>query len=137
LDDHSDLDPGSGTGPFPISDLSGEHPDAPGPAGGRGSADAPAAGEVAVPVWALPPAERAALLRIVRAGGKAQHAGPARDQITELLRTGYLAPYDEGAVILTPAALRAIAAEVDRRASAAEQRPAQAAGDDRAEGPRS
>lgn len=77
--------------------------------------------EVTVPVWRLPPAERATLLRIVQAGGKVQCRGPARDQVTVLLEAGYLAPYGEGRLILTPAALRAIAAEIDRRATAGDQ----------------
>jgi hypothetical protein len=88
------------------------------PAAERSRAMARAAGEVTVPVWALPPEERAALLRIVQAGGRAQCRGPAREQMMALLEAGYLAPYGEGAVILTPAALQAIASEVDRRASA-------------------
>ena len=88
------------------------------PTAGRPPGMTRAAGEVTVPVWGLPPAERAALLRIVQAGGRAQCRGPAREQIIALLEAGYLAPYGEGAVILTPAALQAIASEVDRRATA-------------------
>jgi hypothetical protein len=91
------------------------------PPGARSPATSRAAAKVTVPVWRLPPAERAELLRIVRAGGRAQCRGPARDQIIALLQSGYLAPYDEGTVILTPGALRAIAAEADRRASARPQ----------------
>jgi hypothetical protein len=76
-----------------------------------------AAGEVDVPIWALPAEVRATLLRIVRAGGLVPRSGPASDHVAALLRDGYLAPYDEGTAIVTPAALRAITAEADRRAA--------------------
>lgn len=98
MDHESDPDPGSRGGRWPLDE-----------------------GAVTVPVWRLRPPERAALLQIVRAGGRALCQGPARDQIIALLQTGYLARYDEGSVILTPAALRAIAAEVDRRATAGDR----------------
>jgi hypothetical protein len=76
-----------------------------------------AAGEVDVPMWALPAEVRATLLRIVRDGGRVPRSGPARDHVAALLRDGYLAPYDEDTAIVTPAALRAITAEADRRAA--------------------
>jgi hypothetical protein len=101
-----------------------------------------AAGEVDVPIWALHAEVRATLLRIVRAGGRVPRSGPARDHVAALLRDGYLAPYDEGTVIVTPAALRAITAEAERRAASQaetdedEGRGADASGGDAAEAPR-
>ena len=76
-----------------------------------------AAGEVDVPIWALHAEVRATLLRIVQAGGRVPYSGSAGDHVAELLRNGYLAPYDEDSVIVTPAALRAITAEAERRAA--------------------
>jgi hypothetical protein len=76
-----------------------------------------AAGEVDVPVRALPAEVRATLLRIVRAGGRVPRSGPAGDHVAVLLRDGYLTPYEDGTAIVTPAALRAITAEADRRAA--------------------
>jgi hypothetical protein len=99
-----------------------------------------AAGEVDVPIWALHAEVRATLLRIVRAGGRVPRSGPALDHVAALLRDGYLAPYDEGTVIVTPAALRAITAEAERRAASHtetdkdEGRGADASGGDAAEG---
>jgi len=106
-----------------------------GPAAGQAEPEAPGehAGaarepaDVSVPVWRLTPKQRAALLRIVKSGGKVGRRRIPREQLAVLVKAGYLTPYDQGTVILTPAALRAIAAEVDRRAAAraagAGQRP--------------
>ena len=80
-----------------------------------------ATGEVDVPIWALPAEVRVTLLRIVQTGGRVPRSGPARDHVAALLRDGYLAPYDEGTAIVTPAALRAITAEADRRAASREE----------------
>jgi hypothetical protein len=73
--------------------------------------------EVEVPIRALPAEVRATLLRIVRSGGRVPRSGPAADHVAALLRDGYLAPYEEDTAIVTPAALRAITAEADRRAA--------------------
>jgi hypothetical protein len=99
-----------------------------------------AAGEVDVPIWALHAEVRATLLRIVQAGGRVPRSGSAWDHVAELLRDGYLAPYGEDMVIVTPAALRAITAEADRRAASHadtgedEGRGTDASGGDAAEG---
>jgi hypothetical protein len=82
---------------------------------GHATREAP---EVEVPVWRLTPRQRAELLRIVESGGRAQRKGIPGEQLTSLADAGYLAIYDDGTVMLTPAALRAITAEVDRRAAA-------------------
>jgi hypothetical protein len=82
--------------------------------------------EVEVPIWRLTPRQRAELLRIVESGGRAQRKGIPREQLNSLADAGYLAVYDDGTVMLTPAALRAITIEVDRRAAArdaASERP--------------
>jgi len=73
---------------------------------------------VSVPIWRLTPKQRAELLRIVEAGGRSQRKGIPREQLSSLVEAGYLAVYDDGLVMLTPAALRAITIEVDRRAAA-------------------
>jgi hypothetical protein len=82
---------------------------------GHATREAP---EVEVPVWRLTPRQRAELRRMVESGGRAQRKGIPREQLTSLAEAGYLAIYDDGTVMLTPAALRAITAEVDRRAAA-------------------
>ncbi len=50
--------------------------------------------------------------------GRAQRRGIPSEQLSSLAEAGYLAVYDDGLVMLTPAALRAITIEVDRRAAA-------------------
>ncbi|HZD71351.1 MAG TPA: hypothetical protein VFA45_21335 [Actinomycetes bacterium] len=105
MDNQWDLGHGRRRGPLPADDL---------PAGGRAPR---AAGDVSVPMWGLAPETRATLLQVVQGGGKADCRGSERDDVSALLAAGYLAPYGEGRAILTPAALRAIAAEVDRRAA--------------------
>ncbi len=117
MDNESDPGRGRRSEPLPAGDRSGGEDAGAVPAGGWTARRARAAGEVSVPIWGLPPEERATLLRILQGGGRADCWGPARDHIAALLQAGYLAPYDEGTAILTPAALRAIAAEVDRRAA--------------------
>ncbi len=87
------------------------------PVAGQGHATREAL-EVSVPIWRLTPKQRAELLRIVEAGGRSQRKGIPREQPFCLAEAGYLAVYDDGLVMLTPAALRAITIEADRRAAA-------------------
>jgi hypothetical protein len=117
LDDHPDLD-ADRDGQEPPPPASGPAEGAvavPGPAPGHPTREAP---EVTVPIWRLTPKQRAELLRIVEAGGRAQRRGIPSEQLSSLAEAGYLAVYDDGLVMLTPAALRAITIEVDRRAAA-------------------
>ncbi len=126
MDNQSDPDPGrSGEGAQPAGKRSGEHARA-APAAGQEGPGAPEEradaarepAEVSVPIWRLTPKQRAALLRIVKSGGRVERRRIPREQLAVLLQAGYLASYDQGTVILTPAALRAITAAVDRRATA-------------------
>ena len=82
---------------------------------------------MAVPIWRLTPKQRAELLRIVETGGRSHRRSMPREHLSSLVEAGYLAVYEDGLVMLTPAALRAITIEVDRRAAArdAGERPQQ------------
>jgi hypothetical protein len=73
--------------------------------------------EVAVPIWRLTPKQRAELLRIVEAGGRSHRRAIPREQLLSLAEAGYLVVHDDGLVMLTPAAVRAITVEVGRRAA--------------------
>jgi hypothetical protein len=131
VDNQSELDPERRDQPPPAAEEQSDACAAQAPAGPRDAASARAVPDVTDPVWRLPPEQRAILLRIVQAGGRVQCQGPARAQISALCQAGYLRPYGEGTLILTPAALRAIAAEIDRRAASG----GQAAADTPAEDP--
>src|SRR6266542_1807474 len=80
LDDHPDLDADrGGQGPPPPASGPAEGAVAvPGPAPGHPTREAP---EVTVPIWRLTPKQRAALLRIVEAGGRAQRRGIPSEQL--------------------------------------------------------
>lgn len=137
MDDQPDLDSDRhGEEPPPAQDPAAEGSAgdaAGGPAESGAALDpgrAPAHGtrealDVSLPIWRLTPKQRAELLRIVEAGGRIQRRGIPGDQLSSLVEAGYLAVYDDGVVMLTPAALRAITIEVDRRAAArgAAERP--------------
>jgi len=131
VDDQPDLHSDRrGEEPPPAQDPAAAEGSAADAAGGPGEsgaaldpARAPAHGtrealEVSVPIWRLTPKQRAELLRIVEAGGRTQPRGIPKEQLSSLVEAGYLAVYDDGVVMLTPAALRAITIEVDRRIAA-------------------
>jgi hypothetical protein len=126
VDNQSDLDPQRRDESPPAAEEQSGACAGQAPGGPRDAARARAVTDVTDPVWRLPPEQRAALLRIVEAGGKVQCQDPARPQIVALRQAGYLRPYGEGTLILTPAALRAIAAEIERRTAAGSQAAADA-----------